>query len=116
MKSGFIRSTLVVFQFVVSVFLIIGTISIYRQLHFIQTKKLGFEKEQVIIVHDAYALRPNNVIPFKNEVSKLSSSKMEQLQVTYRWKVIGRGEVTVHAGATDKKRPQRTWWLSNNGA
>ena len=73
MKSGFIRSTLVVFQFVVSVFLIIGTISIYRQLHFIQTKKLGFEKEQVIIVHDAYALRPNNVIPFKNEVSKLSS-------------------------------------------
>jgi putative ABC transport system permease protein len=73
MKSGFIRSTLVVFQFVVSVFLIIGTISIYRQLHFIQTKKLGFEKEQVIIVHDAYALRPNNVIPFKNEVLKLSS-------------------------------------------
>ncbi len=73
MKSGFIRSTLVVFQFVVSVFLIIGTISIYRQLHFIQTKKLGFEKEQVIIVHDAYALRPNSVIPFKNEVSKLSS-------------------------------------------
>ncbi|HEY5918044.1 MAG TPA: FtsX-like permease family protein [Chryseolinea sp.] len=73
MKSGFIRSSLVVFQFVVSVFLIIGTISIYRQLHFIQTKKLGFEKEQVIIVHDAYGLRPNNVIPFKNEVSKLSS-------------------------------------------
>jgi putative ABC transport system permease protein len=73
MKSSFIRSTLVVFQFVVSVFLIIGTISIYRQLHFIQTKKLGFEKDQVIIVHDAYALRPNNVIPFRNEVSKLGS-------------------------------------------
>lgn len=73
MKSGFIRSSLVVFQFVVSVFLIIGTISIYRQLHFIQTKKLGFEKDQVIVVHDAYALRPNNVIPFKNEILKLSS-------------------------------------------
>jgi len=72
MKSGFIRSSLVVFQFVVSVFLIIGTISIYSQLNYIQTKKLGFEKDQVIIIHDAYALRPNNVIPFKNEVSKLS--------------------------------------------
>lgn len=73
MKSSLIRSSLVVFQFVVSVFLIIGTISIYRQLHYIQTKKLGFEKDQVIIVHDAYALRPNSVIPFKNEVLKLSS-------------------------------------------
>jgi len=73
MKSGIIRSTLVVFQFVISVFLIIGTISVYRQLNFIQTKKLGFEKDQVIIVHDAYALRPNSVVPFKNEVLKLSS-------------------------------------------
>ena len=73
MKSGAVRSTLVVFQFVISVFLIIGTISIYRQLNFIQTKELGFEKDQVIIIHDAYALRPNNVLPFKNEVLKLSS-------------------------------------------
>jgi len=73
MKSGFIRSTLVVFQFVISVFLMIGTLSIYRQLNYIQTKKLGFEKDQVIIIHDAYALRPNSVVPFKNEVLKLSS-------------------------------------------
>lgn len=73
MKSGLVRSSLVVFQFVISIFLIVGAIAVNRQLHFIQNKKLGFEKEQVIVIHDAYALRPNNAEPFKNEVLKLSS-------------------------------------------
>lgn len=72
MKSGSIRGLLVVFQFVISIFLVIGAITINRQLNFIQNKKLGFEKDQVIILHDAYALRPN-VRAFKNEVLKLSS-------------------------------------------
>ena len=72
MKSGFIRSALVVFQFVISIFLIIGAISVNRQLHYIQTKKLGFQKDQVIVVQDAYALRPNGVEPFKQEVLKNS--------------------------------------------
>ena len=73
MKSGFIRSALVVFQFVISIFLIIGAITVNRQLNFIQNKKLGFEKNQIIIVHDAYALRPfPNVQAFKNEVLKIN--------------------------------------------
>jgi putative ABC transport system permease protein len=69
MKSGFIRSALVVFQFVISIFLIIGTITVQRQLSYIQNKKIGFEKDQVIIVHDAYALK-NKVQVFKDEVKK----------------------------------------------
>ncbi|MEO7987950.1 MAG: ABC transporter permease [Chryseolinea sp.] len=72
MKSGFIRSALVVFQFVISIFLIIGAFTVNRQLNYIQNKKLGFEKDQVIIIHDAYALRPK-AQSFKDEVLKLSS-------------------------------------------
>lgn len=71
-KSGSIRSYLVVFQFVISIFLIIGTITIGKQQAFIQNKNLGFDKEQVIIVHDAYALRPNSVDPFKEEALKIA--------------------------------------------
>lgn len=71
MKSGIIRSALVVFQFVISIFLIVGTISVFRQLNFIQNKKIGFEKDQVLIVHDAYALR-DNLKSFKDEVKKNS--------------------------------------------
>ena len=37
-----------------------------------QNRKLGFQKDQVLILHDAYALRPN-VLTFKNEVLKMSS-------------------------------------------
>jgi len=55
-KSGWLRSSLVVFQFVISTVLIIGTLVIYQQLQFIQTKNLGFNKERVILVEDAYAL------------------------------------------------------------
>lgn len=71
MRSGFIRSSLVVVQFVISVFLIVGTIAVYRQLDFIQHKKIGFEKDQVLIVHDAYALGDKTRV-FKDEVEKNS--------------------------------------------
>lgn len=71
MKSGMIRSALVVFQFVISIFLIVGTITVFRQLNYIQNKKIGFEKDQVLIVHDAYALR-DNLRSFKDEVKKNS--------------------------------------------
>jgi len=71
MKSGIIRSALVVFQFVISIFLIVGTITVYRQLNYIQNKKVGFEKDQVIIIQDAYALG-ENLRAFKDEVKKNS--------------------------------------------
>lgn len=71
MKSGLVRSSLVVFQFVISIFLVIGTLTIYRQLNYIQTKKIGFEKDQVIVVHDVYALH-KNAQAFKDDVLKSS--------------------------------------------
>ncbi len=48
-RSG-IRTVLVVFQFAVSTAFIIGTLAIIRQMHFIETKDLGFIKDQVIIL------------------------------------------------------------------
>jgi putative ABC transport system permease protein len=69
-KSGGLRSLLVVFQFATSIFLIIGTIIIFRQLNFIQTKNLGFNKDQVLIIDDAYVLKKNTEV-FKNEVLQL---------------------------------------------
>lgn len=59
MKSGRLRSALVVVQFCASIFLVIGTLVILNQLSYIQNKKLGFEKEQVIIVNDAFLAGEN---------------------------------------------------------
>lgn len=69
MKSGIIRSSLVVFQFMISIFLIIGTITVQRQLSFIQNKKIGFTKDQVIILHDTGVLG-NQTDVFRNEMLK----------------------------------------------
>lgn len=50
-KSGDkFRKILVVFQFSISIFLIIGTIVIYQQVMYGSQKKLGFDQEQIIVV------------------------------------------------------------------
>ncbi|HET9056987.1 MAG TPA: ABC transporter permease [Chitinophagaceae bacterium] len=72
-RSG-LRNGLVVFQFATSVFLIVGTIVVYRQLNYIQTKKLGFSKDQVLVINGTDALGSNREA-FKNEVAKLTGVK-----------------------------------------
>lgn len=69
MKSGIIRSSLVVFQFMISIFLVIGTLTIQKQLDFIQNKKLGFQKDQVVVLHDTFVLGEQTEA-FKNEAKK----------------------------------------------
>ena len=46
----FFRKGLVVFQFAISVLLIIGTVVVYQQIHFIMNKNLGLDKENLISV------------------------------------------------------------------
>jgi putative ABC transport system permease protein len=46
----------VVFQFSISIFLIIGTLVIYNQLNFIQNKDLGFDRSHVLIVKNTNVL------------------------------------------------------------
>lgn len=67
-----IRSGLVIFQFLISIILIIGTLAIQKQLDFIQNKKLGFNKNQLVMVNDPYMLGDKRD-SFKEEIEKLSS-------------------------------------------
>ncbi|MFY0598536.1 MAG: ABC transporter permease [Cyclobacteriaceae bacterium] len=69
MKSGPIRSALVVFQFSISIIMIIGTAVVFDQLSYIQNKKLGFDKERIIMVKDAWILR-DKANTFKEEVKR----------------------------------------------
>ncbi|MFC2156539.1 ABC transporter permease [Acidobacteriota bacterium] len=47
-RGGGLRKGLVVFQFVMSIILIIGTLTVYRQLNYIRNKALGVDRENVI--------------------------------------------------------------------
>jgi putative ABC transport system permease protein len=51
-----LRSSLIVFQFFVSTALIIATIIVYQQLHYMQNKKLGYDQNQVLFLPDARLL------------------------------------------------------------
>lgn len=73
-KRSKLRSSLVIVQFATSIILIFGTIIIYRQLNFIQTKKLGFNKDQVLLVQGTADLG-TNTDAFRNEVAKFSGVK-----------------------------------------
>jgi len=47
-KGSRLRQVLVVFQFSISIFLLVATLVVYKQLNFIQNKKLGYDREQVL--------------------------------------------------------------------
>ena len=61
------RKTLVVFQFSISIILIIGTLVVYKQLQFVKNKDLGFKGEQVMVI-------PLNSKAAKQKVDVLKSS------------------------------------------
>ena len=69
-KGSWLRSFLVVFQFSISIFLIIGTLVIYNQLKYIQHKDLGYNRNQVLIIHGTYDLGKQSKT-FKDEVKRL---------------------------------------------
>ncbi|MEM9884868.1 MAG: ABC transporter permease [Bacteroidota bacterium] len=69
-KNTRLRSTMVVFQFVVSIVLIISAVVVYSQMQFILNRKIGFDKEQVLMVQGASALGDRSEA-FKQEVDRL---------------------------------------------
>lgn len=48
-----LRQTLIVIQFVASIVLIVGTLTVYRQLRYMQEQDLGFDPEQTLVVRGA---------------------------------------------------------------
>jgi putative ABC transport system permease protein len=74
LKGGLFRNSLVVFQFTTSIVLIIGTVVIYQQINYIQKKNLGYDKNQVLVINDAYALS-KKAKSFKDEILKVEGVK-----------------------------------------
>jgi putative ABC transport system permease protein len=76
--GGGIRNMLVVFQFAISVFLIVSTLVVFQQLKYIQSKDLGFTKEQILIIDDVYGAG-DQVKAFKQGVQQLALVKSATL-------------------------------------
>ncbi|NND32706.1 MAG: FtsX-like permease family protein [Saprospiraceae bacterium] len=70
-KGAGLRNALVVFQFGISVFLIICSILVYQQWMFTQNKDLGFSKESLINLQGAGGMTFQEGETFKKEVAKI---------------------------------------------
>jgi len=70
-KRSWLRNSLVVFQFVISIMLIFGTIVIYNQLDYIRKKDIGFNRANTIVLNNTNSLG-NQINSFRNELVKLT--------------------------------------------
>jgi putative ABC transport system permease protein len=73
-KSSCLRISLVVFQFIISIILIIGTIVIYNQLDYLRSRKIGYDREQVLVLHNTYPL-DKQVKTFRQEILKIPGAE-----------------------------------------
>ena len=69
-KGSWLKNSLVVFQFVISIFLIASTIVIYSQLGYIRNRDIGFNRKQILVINGTGSLG-NRVDAFKEDLLHL---------------------------------------------
>jgi len=75
-RRGYLRKTLIVFQFTVSLVFIIGTLIVANQIHFVLNKDMGFNKDAIITVHTDWNNTPDQLNVFCNKVRELPNVKI----------------------------------------
>lgn len=72
-SAKILQQSLTVFQFAISVFLIIATGIIQGQLHFIQNQKLGYDRDHVVTLSVGWSAPYNLISTLKNELESNSN-------------------------------------------
>jgi len=90
-KGGWLRKALVVFQFAISIIMIIGTIIVFNQLNYLKNKDLGFEKRNQIVIQNQDTSFRKQIPVFKEEL--LQNPNIEKISAA--WAVPGEGNSIV---------------------
>ncbi|MBN2174574.1 MAG: ABC transporter permease [Bacteroidales bacterium] len=67
-KSSWLRRVLVVLQFTIAIFMIIGAIVVSTQLHYLKNKNLGFNKENLVVMEIQDSAFRSKIQTFKKEL------------------------------------------------
>jgi putative ABC transport system permease protein len=101
---GLLRKGLVVLQFSLSILMIIGTLIVWKQLNFVQDKKLGFNQDRMVVVDINSGKVRNGFDIIKNGYAQLPG--VEAVSVSSRvpgeWKNLLQAEIRP-AGAISEK-------------
>jgi putative ABC transport system permease protein len=71
-KGAWLRNGLVIFQFFISIALIIGTLVVANQMEYMQNKSLGYKADHVLVIQRAFGLQRQRQA-FIDEIEKLPS-------------------------------------------
>lgn len=84
-KGIYLRKSLVIFQFILSLSLILGSMVIYRQLRYVQNKDLGINKDQIMVIPmNTIEVRKNRkliISEFEKQSNILVGSGVSQVPV-----------------------------------
>ena len=118
-RASGLRSALVVFQFATSVILIVATFVVYRQVRFIMDRKMGFDKDQVMLIQGAGTIGQGDnprvhFQAFKNQL--LAVSGVKYVSVSDFLPVSGgkRNSNTFWKNGREKLDPgigAQSWWV-----
>ena len=92
-QSNVLRKSLVVFQFAASLFLLIGTVTVYRQMQFMREQSLGINIDQTLVVNapivgiDSTYLHKMNA--FKDELGQNTSIKNVTVSTSIPGEAVG---------------------------
>ncbi len=70
-KGKWIRNGLVIFQFWISIILMIGTLVIQQQMKYMSEKSLGFDRDQVLVVERGFNLEAPMVKTLVEEIKRM---------------------------------------------
>lgn len=81
-QGALLRKSLVVLQFAISIGLIVGTVVVYSQMRYLQNKRLGFDKEQLLTIPLSGRVSPQQAHTLKNEFLRLPGVEQGTMAVS----------------------------------
>ena len=94
-KGLILRKSLVVFQFTISIVLIVGTIVVYTQLNYMRNQDLGFSKDQTMVINTNF---DKNKDAFKQSLSSMPGV----VSTSYSSSVPGGGNTSAYSEVQNK--------------
>ncbi len=107
-SAAVLRKGLVIFQFTISIALIIGTFTIYHQLDYMRNLRLGFDKEHIVSIPLRDYTTVSSIDPFKDVL--LQNSNIQSASISYIVPGIKvPGEYSI---LPEGKNPDESWEMS----
>jgi putative ABC transport system permease protein len=108
MKGGTLRNFLVVVQFSISIFLILGTLVIANQLSYISHKNVGYNRAHVLVINNVWELG-NSASTFKQDVRQIAGVQDASLSDALPTDINGTSTTYFKDPVIDQKRSVHTY-------